>query len=741
MARSSPKSDAGYRASRTFLLRVPALPFDTLDGVDASRLRALAGDPYLRSALAIASPSFAKDVASWSNAAGGGSISVEDAWMRYVARMAARPTPFGLFAGIAAGEWKKPTTIRIAARDSHSRRSRLDVSVLQRACEAALQDRETRRRIRWRTNPTLHSIGGRAHYIVAESVERGGHVHLAALDRDDVVGSLAAFARSPRQYTEVAAHLCATHELSASEAEDLVDEVAELQILLPSIAVRPTADDPTATLIRELGDLGTCEAIVARLVKAASILDREDRGGPAPNYGDLRSALADSRPVSELVRVELDVRATVQLSGEIASELRRAISVLSRLPDRRIHADVWRDFTVRFRDRYQARSVPLNQVLDDETGIGFGDVVHERSSLTERLGLRSGDAEPGVTYEPGEALLGVYHRALATNTRIVNLSDADLESLSATERPLPDTVALFGEIAAASAADVDEGRFLVRPFILPGRTAALLPSRFSTGVAAQLVRELIDAEEASTDDIVAEVVHLPSSRGANLVVRSAHRAYEIDCLGGTSVDEQHRIDLDDLVLSIEDDRIVMRSRRLALRVIPVLSCAHNYEHYALPHYRFLCALAQQEIGVGQWDWGALAQAPFLPRVTYRRIVLATATWRFSPEDLAPLVEAVRDHSSEQRDERIRAAADALRRHREMPRWVIFADGDHELTVDLDNARSVSSLISLVASHPVVTVRERLSVPGMLCAEGADGHYATEFVVPFVRPKRTATHRV
>lgn len=72
----------------------------------------------------------------------------------------------------------------------------------------------------------------------------------------------------------------------------------------------------------------------------------------------------------------------------------------------------------------------------------------------------------------------------------------------------------------------------------------------------------------------------------------------------------------------------------------------------------------------RWDWGPLDQAPFLPRVTIGRPVLARSQWRLGRSEIQEL-------RSQSGDALFRAARNLRRRHR-LPRRVVLADGDHEL---------------------------------------------------------------
>src|SRR5262245_7829156 len=100
---------ARYQPFPRFVLRSPSLPFAVLTAGDdaATRraaLRQLVEQPAVREALFVASPELHGQIAGWLNEPETPSgVAVERALVRYVSRMAARSTPFGLFAAVSVG--------------------------------------------------------------------------------------------------------------------------------------------------------------------------------------------------------------------------------------------------------------------------------------------------------------------------------------------------------------------------------------------------------------------------------------------------------------------------------------------------------------------------------------------------------------------------------------------------------------------------------------------------------------
>jgi thiopeptide-type bacteriocin biosynthesis protein len=270
---------------------------------------------------------------------------------------------------------------------------------------------------------------------------------------------------------------------------------------------------------------------------------------------------------------------------------------------------------------------------------------------------------------------------------------------------------------------VARGEFRLVVHGVNGPSGAALLGRFCAGDTqlAAAVRRHLGAEEAHRPDVVyAEVVHLPEGRAGNILRRPVLRATEIAFLGRSSAPADRQLGVDDLLVSVQEGQVVLRSRRLGRQVLPRLATAHYAALSSLGIYRFLSALQYQGVAGGlRFDWGSLDGAPFLPRVTCGRLVLARARWRLTAEELAGL----------------RTVADVrrLRDQRRLPRFIAVADSDNELLVDLDRDVAVEVGLRTLAGRKAAELIEVYPLPEQLCAGGPAGFFTHELIVPFTRP--------
>ena len=100
-----------------FVVRAPLLPVErylALSEGAGGNLRTAAHDPLVRSAICVASPTLSAALGRMPGDARG-AAALNSSVLRYLIRMSTRPTPYGLFAGVAIGVWDIATDLRIMA--------------------------------------------------------------------------------------------------------------------------------------------------------------------------------------------------------------------------------------------------------------------------------------------------------------------------------------------------------------------------------------------------------------------------------------------------------------------------------------------------------------------------------------------------------------------------------------------------------------------------------------------------
>ena len=130
-------------------------------------------------------------------------------------------------------------------------------------------------------------------------------------------------------------------------------------------------------------------------------------------------------------------------------------------------------------------------------------------------------------------------------------------------------------------------------------------------------------------------------------------------------------------------------------------------------------------GVG-FNWGELSNDyPFLPRVTYKNVILGLARWNIRKEDIKELVK-IKD------DAQLLEKMKAWRQSIGMPALVGLLDGDNELLINLDNALCVRTLFSVVKQRTGFQLVEFLFHKDRAPVKNGDGVFTNEFIFSFYK---------
>ncbi|WP_428268489.1 lantibiotic dehydratase [Haliangium sp.] len=767
MSRGRP--DPMLRPDPRFVLRTPLLPVDAFEAWSAAasgcdddsceRLRAglreALAQPAVREALFVASPGLDDSLAYWLEQPDTPrGQKVERALVRYFARMATRATPFGLFSGVSVGRVGERTQLRIAAREGYGRSTRLDNDYLFALASALHADPAIRTALRWRPNSSLYELSGHLRYAEARLHGKLRTYHLVGVESADYIEATLTRARTGAELDSLARALVADDpEIELAEAEAFVHELVDSQLLVCELEPAVTGKEPIEGMLEVLAEAAPGSPAHAGLAEAAArlaALDRQGVGAPSTAYHEVAAGLASLPAELELARLfQVDLvkpAPEAVLGAEVIAELGRGIELLRRLTPAHSGGAV-RDFRNAFRDRYEDREVPLVEALDEDLGVGFdvrGGAEAGGAPLLADLRLPAGSSDDRQRWLGlHRHLLRKLEDAWRRGAHELVLSEADIDAMAAAEPT--DLAPALGAVAVVVGADADaiaRGDFQVHLRSAGGPSGARLLGRFchASDEIHELVRGHLRAEEALRPQAVfAEIVHLNEGRMGNVLCRPVLRDYEIPYLGVSGAARERQIPLQDLLVSVRGDRVVLRSRRLGLEVVPRMSTAHNFQLRTVGVYRFLCALQSQDGGSVSWTWGPLEGARFLPRVRCGKTIFSRAMWRLDEADLAPLAQAVRTAKKASTPAAVRAgrarvfeAAQSLRAACALPRLVLLVDNDNELTVDLDNPLSVDSFAWLVHRRPAVVLTEPYAGPDAHAVRGPEGRFAHELVLTFTR---------
>jgi len=745
------------------LLRSPALSFEkafqTLASLSAENqtatLQNLFEKQHLKEAIWLASPLLYRKCEQWV----AGEITnkkdqkrIEKSLVRYWLRTSTRCTPFGLFAGCYLGEWGKETEITLADNVKNQRLTRLDMNYLCALSQHLTNHAELQPHLRFFPNSSLYQFGDSLRFVEYQ-YKNGQRFHkISAVDSSDYLQKIITAAEGGQSLTNLA-NLLVDEEVSQADALEFLSEVVSSQIFVSELEPALTGEGilnqiletlANTPFVKEEGEVNFFKNLYHHLKGIQTnltALDKEKSADNFPFYQKIQEAIESLNiPFQEGKLFQVDSLKIVEkctLKYQIAGDLRKAITALNRLTPRKPQTKL-EEFKTAFRKRYEDAEVPLLQALDTESGIGYSQNGQpgDDSQLTEDIPFSGKAAPRKISWGMLENFLfKKYQTNRSASSFEMEITDAELADFDLREDDLPASLSVLVELCGTTAKDTN------RPLIFmnnaSGYNAVKLAGRF-THASAEIYDYTLDAakveQEFYPDAAVAEIIHLPESRTGNILLRKPLQSYEIPFLAKSSLEESQQIALQDLTISVRRGQLFLKSKKLQKEVIPRLGNAHNYLRSNLPVYQFLCDVQfQKEQNYLHFHWGEIEKnTTFLPRVRYRNVILSKAFWLFSKEELAAVLSKKKGN--------LIAQFQAFKDKWQLPRYVVIAESDNELLLDLEQELCLEILQDYLKTHPRIVIKEFLFDPKRAIAKDENQQgFTHQFVATFIQDAKAVNH--
>ncbi|WP_326595940.1 lantibiotic dehydratase [Streptomyces sp. NBC_01803] len=551
----------------------------------------------------------------------------------YLLRWQGRPTPFGLFAGVA------PVSLGQAPRVAWGG----DHRTVVRADAAWLADIIARLH---RCRPLLEHLavvasnagqvrGGR--YVVPGAASDVHGHQLAPLEVSvrytrPVAAALDA-ARSPIPYRELRALLADRFPAAGPEKVDtLLGDLVDQHVLISSLRPPMTGMDALGHVCTAL-EAADARSIpgVADLAGQLYAIRDELAERPAARWSGTAGLVKRMRALSNAAPVPLVADTTVdcdvQLPEFVAREAERAVGVLSRLSPYPVGYPQWRDYHGRFRARYGAGAVVPVRDLVADSGLGlpagYLDSAWQRApqQLTERDGT----------------LLALVQQAMLDDREEIVLTERLVCALAAGQdaEPLPVPRAeVAAEIHAPSLDALARGAFRL---VIAGtpRPGSSMAGRFAHLLPAQEQARLAETYRAADPEATAaQLSFAPRRRRSENIARTPQLLPHVIALAEHRAPHPGDIPLADLAVIADERHFHLVRLSTGRRVEPRVLHALEAGVQTPPLARFLAEITTARCAVYKsFDFGAATHLPYLPRVRYQRTILAAARWLLTAAEL------------------------------------------------------------------------------------------------------------
>ncbi len=740
-----PKSDAPkkssvrplYSALPWALLRAPLLPVEQYLRLSSPEtLRALLSDDGVRAALAVGSTSLLSAVDRFQ----AGVLNKRDTdrmhakLRRYLIRMSTRPTPYGLFAGVALVPVAERTTLRIEQAFSLTR-TRPDMGWLMDLVFKLEASPQIRKQLSWTANGAAFENAGRIFVdaAIGASAQRGSKP-VSVRATGPALRALS-LARAPIPYDELSNELLrSTPDATPEKVERLLEQLFEQSFFFTDLRPPLTIENPAEYVVGklsalndsgELNDSGGTMSELRSLLNAIRSWDDAPVSEKPQRFWDLLRAADLPADGSKPIPVQADLK--LSTAGSLGETVSRAAAEAAGLLLRLSAYPGGQSGLVACRrafiGRYgQRREVPLLELIDPQRGLG---PVGSR-------GYANIGPSPAKAAERSRTLTDLACSCLHKHQKIVELDSHLLSRLETCEpgaRTAPVSLDINVQIGAVSASAIDSGNFvLVIGPNLGAQSAGRNFGRFADlmGPDSDLYLGGISSAEAHHDpqSIHAEIVYLPAARRmANVAIRPATRTHEVVAGVSAGVDSSSVIPVNELVVGVEDDRFYVHWVREDKRV--AFQTGHMLNYFsASPVIQFLSQVSHDgRMTFTSFDWGPVETFPFLPRIQKGNIVLRLAQWRIQKGDCT--IDTMQAFGQWLYD---------WRRQWDVPAHVCLSAGDNRLILDLEEPEEFAELRSELQKLPqggALVLQEVLPDFDAAWLAGPSGYYFNEFVLSLV----------
>lgn len=699
-------------------------------GSEKTNFNNIISNPIFREAIFIASPTLHTQILKWEKGGIKGVKQTEKlkiSVLKYFTRMSTRCTPFGLFAACSYGEFKKGTKNVYPTIDNTIKRAtKFDNTFISQLFNELLKIDSIKKYILFYPNSSIYTIGNHYRYIEFTIKNSKRKYSLEGFNYNADIAKILECFKNGKTISSVISFL-KNDEYSESELIDFIGMLISNQILVSDLEINITGEDSFKLLLEKLSKFKIKPNVYGKLEKLTGLLKKIDQtviNTKLDIYNDIihiaNEIVPDFNP-KYLFQTDCYKNASsVFVNKDIQQKLNKAFVLINKMTLTSANSNLVA-FCQKFSKRFEQREVPLNLALDFETGIGYGtNKFGGDSFLINTQNKNKTKRYKNVIWRDIDSILQrKLLNATKENSYIIVLNDNDLSSLPLNYNDLPVTTSSIIEIYNSK----NENQIFIKG--IGGSSAINLIARFEHGDKnlSKTVEKIKSIEEqVNSNVILAEIVHLPEVRTGNILHRSFNRNYEISYLGKSSVNQDATIFLEDIMVSVKNNKIILRSKRLNKIIKPILSNAHNYKGSMLPVYNFLCDIQEQNIRSNiSFKWNTVFnETKFLPRVVYGNIILSKARWSFKITDFKKLFQ----------EGELLSNVKVWQQLNSIPDYVDLVEGDNKLLINLKSEYSIKMLYATIKNKNYFIIEEFLFKENQIIKDTNGESYCNQFVVTY-----------
>jgi thiopeptide-type bacteriocin biosynthesis protein len=701
---------------KTLCLRIPAYSAQHYKLPPGDIMQLIHNDTFM-DALYVASPQFYHTCRKWAS----GKISdekkakkIKATLFKYHNRMCYRPTPFGLFSSCSAVNWGNDTAMMVDPEKT-SYAIRPDTQFLSTIIETIEQ--QFTGELDYRLNSSLYQVGNEYRYYAYENHAKKRKYRISAVeDSEELAYIMQLLAENDLSFIQLQISLCTRFKADKDDATAYLKELIADQFLVNTLQLKLSSKNPLAHLSGSLKNMAARANHTGMQATNDALENLSRHLKYTQTKPGISKHLQKLQEIAAGIPVDFGLNALFQVDAYshlihktvytgIQNQLTKALHVLQILSSPTEEEKWLKHIKQQLQDKFGNRPVLLTQLFDPDTGISgavsdthtsFGHAILDELNLIARPINHTliNDAPPNAAQKLLNQKLKEALEAGSITIRITEDEIRQLEKLGTAEQPPVTFPVIFKIVQQPGATLLIESA--------GGATGTTLIGRFGkdNDDFMQLLQDIAQAEKkAYPDVIIAAVVHLPQGRTGNVLQNLCVRDYEIPYLSASSLPRENQIYANELYVYMDNSRLRLYSPKLGKHIIPSIDNAHNYTLDALPVYRFLGAVQNEN---HQKNRGIACSTlhhstRFSPRIQYNNILLQGARWIFQSDDIQTILAAEGPAAFQLFNTKLERWL--------VPQLFLWAQGDQTLLINRADPESLQLFINEIRGSESITIKE------------------------------------
>ncbi len=672
-------------------LRTPALSYEDYD---VEILKEILKSPFFQAAIFFASESLYAELGRFNFNYSLLDDKVKLSLQKYFNRMCYRPTPFGMFSAFSSITWNvfnnsQPFVLEEEKKVYVSPDFQFSVDLGKR-----MEKSGTFGNIKYYSNGSIYTMKGEKRYLtnrIDDDTKKTDFL-IISYQTDRLLNKLISFSKNGKTKAEMVSWLeSLTGE--TEEVKNYIDDTIEAGLLIPETYPNMTGEKYFNRLLKIASETNNTDEFTTDILRYGDLINSINKEGYI-NIKELTGSALYSfskQKLKSLFYVAYEKVSRSMLDKKYQEYLKDGLECLDKFAldgsPRSLST-----FKTKFLERFEGQEIPILQALDRETGIGYEGLESSlaTSELLDGIQLDLQSSSLSFNWTPLHEFF-LLKLSEIKNDECILISEKDLKKLQV--QSVLKTPPSFSVIFRV----FDDKVWIEQA---GGCTATALLGRFTSFSEKVLeeTRYIASVEEKLNDEVVfAEISCFTDEHAANINSGAGVRLYEIPIGIHSTLNQNNIISLADILISVVDNVIILRSKKLNKIIIPRLSSAYNYSRSELSIFRFLCDLQYQGLK-SNYNFDLKSLLPglnFYPRVEYKNCILFPSTWVLNSEEIMELSgggEAIATFKKNCQKLKLK-------------KQFALTEGDNQLLFDQDDAESVNMFIKTIKNKKSVILQE------------------------------------